>query len=64
MTTEELQKHKADHNSKIAKLKKEFIDNQIIIDKLQINQPIILARLFEAIDDHEKVCEEFDREKE
>ena len=59
MTTEELRQYKQDYNARIANLKKEYY-----IKSLEIEKDEIMTKLFEAINDHEKVCEEFDREKE
>ena len=64
MTSQELKKYKQDYNSKIAELKRKYRIKQLIILNIENEKEALLTNLFDAIDDHEKVCEEFDREKE
>jgi len=59
MTSEQLKQYKKDYNARIANLKKEYY-----IKSLEIEKDEIMTKLFDLIDEHEKVCEEFDREKE
>ena len=64
MTNDELKQYKQDYNAKISELKKQYRIKQLMILDIENEQDEIMTNLFEAIDDHGKVCEEFDRGKE
>ncbi len=64
MTSQDLQKYKQDYNSKILELNKQYHIKSAMMVDIKNEQREIMTNLFDLIDDHEKVCEEFDREKE
>ena len=63
MTPEELKQYKKDYNSNLSEYKHAFTRNMVTIITMQEKQTNIMMQLYEAIDEHEKVCNEFDREK-
>ncbi len=63
MTTDELQKYKKDYNARIAELKRKYRLKQLMIVNIENEKEALMTRLFDLIDDHEKVCDEFDRKE-
>lgn len=63
MTTDELKQYKKEYNARIAELKKQYRIKQLMILNIENEQEEVMTLVFEAIDDHEKVCEELDRRK-
>ena len=63
MTTDELKQYKRDYNSKISEFRKQYRIKQLMILNIKNEQEEIMTKLFEAIDEHGKVCEEFDRKE-
>lgn len=63
MTTEELRQHKKEYNAKIAELKRKYRLKQLMILNLENEKEALMTNLFDAIADHERVCDEFDEAK-
>ncbi len=63
MTTDELKQYKKDYIDNLAELEKEHAINYELIEEIEKKQDRISDKVIKLIDDHEKVCEEFDRGK-
>ena len=61
MTTEELIKYKKDYNARIAELENEYQDKEAEINKIKKDQIWITSDMRSLVDEHEKVCQEFNR---
>lgn len=62
MTAEELKQYKKEYNAKIASLRSEHEKFNTMIASIKKKQSAITFKVHDLIDNHEKVCEEFDRE--
>jgi len=64
MTTKELKQYKKDYNARIAEFNKQYHIKSEMMVNIKNEQQEIMTKMFDLVDEHEKVCEEFDREKE